>query len=212
MQAWRVVLATVVLAGGSAAAWVGWNEHLYRQEIQALTPQVRLVGLHLGAVASKRGGSGVTFAEYFGHIEKAIAELDQVALQIGAQAPSRAKVASAGALQYAAGAQDVLRAVLSCGRVAMGLSSAIARSRQALADAQASDNSYAVNAALERAKKASADSREELATGAKIGAEFPPKLDLVTRQSAWVGRTFGPDVPVAHAAMDSLAATMKDCS
>ncbi len=43
MQAWRVVLATVVLAGGSAAAWVGWNEHLYRQEIQALTPQVRLV-------------------------------------------------------------------------------------------------------------------------------------------------------------------------
>lgn len=212
MQAWKVVLAAVVVAAGGSAAWMGWAEHSYRQEIKALTPQVRLVGLHLGAIAAKRAGSGVTFAEYLGHIEKAIAELDQVALQIGAQAPSRANVASAGALQYNASAQDVMRAVLSCGRVAMGLSSAINRSRQALADANATDNSYAVNAALERAKRASADSREELEAGAKIGAEFPPKLELITRQAAWVGRTFGPDVQVSQATVDLLANTMKDCS
>lgn len=212
MQAWRVVLVTVVVAGVGAAGWFGWNERQYRQEVEALTPQVRLVGLHLGAVAAKRSGSGVTFAEYFGHIEQAVAALDQVALQIGAQAPVRAKVAASGAVQYAANAQDVLRAVLACSRVAMNTSSALKRAEQALAETKASDNSYVINAALDRLKRANDDTREELEAGERIGKAFPPKVDLITRQMAWVGRTFGGDVPVAKATIDALGGTLKDCS
>lgn len=200
--------AAVAAAVGGWALWAQFEE---RQEVKALAPQARLVALHLGSVVAKGKSDGVTFAEYFRHLDQSIAALDQVALQIGAAAPQRATVEARGALQYSANAQEIVRAMLFCSRATLDISTAMKRARELLEDVRATESSALVDAQFRSIDKANAEARELIEKRTAQGAVAVEKVALLKRQSEWVGRMFGSDVAMPVAQVEALAAVVAEC-
>lgn len=155
-----LLIPIILLLSVSAAGFFGYSIYQERVVAELVGKEVKLTSAYVSQVLTALDGAGsMTFAEFFSKANKAVEEIDSIALRLSVIEPQNQTTAAG--ISYTKKAQEVIRGTSSSMRAMMRLSNA--RDREQAARLRAiSSNEYIREAGYDALEDALNDQIEAL--------------------------------------------------
>lgn len=167
----RVLLLSVfALAAVIGAGYFGFSIYTERLVTEQVNKEVKLASAYVSQVLTAVDDSGsMTFSEFFTKANKAVTEIDSIAVRLSVIEPQNE--ATAAGIHYAKKSQEVIRGTANSMRAILSLSSAKDREKNAKIRTESS-NQYVRDSGYEAVRKALDDQIETLGEMKKIRTDL----------------------------------------